>query len=326
MMDPRPGAVVIGRNEGERLKRCIASVLPHASPVVYVDSGSTDGSAPWARAQGVEVVDLDLAQPFTAARARNAGFARLLQLRPDVEWVQFVDGDCEVAGGWPDAARAFLADNPRVAVACGRRRERHPEASIFNAQCDREWDTPIGEARACGGDAMVRRTALQQAGGYRESLIAGEEPELCIRLRAAGWRIWRLDHEMTLHDAAILRWGQWWRRMRRTGHAFAEGAALHGGPPERHWVRETRRAVCWGLCLPVASLVLVLAWGPLALLLLAVYPLQVARLALRPVDRGGTGWAGALLLVLGRFPEAQGVLACWFDRFTQRRRKLIEYK
>src|SRR4051812_21398157 len=178
------GAVVIGRNEGERLRRCLESVVGRVRQVVYVDSGSSDGSIALAVALGVEVLRLDLRQPFTAARARNAGFARLGDCGQELRYVQFVDGDCEVVGGWFEKARAFLEDHPEVAVVCGRRRERHPEHSVYNMLCDIEWDTPVGEAKACGGDALMRCDAFRQVNGYRPDLIAGEEPDLCVRLRA----------------------------------------------------------------------------------------------------------------------------------------------
>lgn len=173
---------------------------------------------------------------------------------------------------------------------------------------------------------MFRRTAFEQVGGFRDSLIAGEEPELCLRLRSAGWRIWRVDREMTLHDAAILRWTQWFRRARRTGHAFAEGAALHGATPERHWVRETRRALLWGFALPLAILLLAVFWDLKAVGLFLVFPLQVARLAVRRVRPGTPRWTAALLLVLARFPEAVGVFDYWSRRLAGRRATLIEYK
>ncbi len=187
-----------------------------------------------------------MTRPFTAARARNAGLARL----SGDGFVQLVDGDCELRPGWVAAALAAMAAHPRAVVVCGRRRERHPEASVWNRLCDREWDTPVGPALACGGDALMRLPALRAAGGFREDLIAGEEPELCLRLRRAGGEVWRIDAEMTLHDAAMTRFGQWWRRSRRAGHAFAEGAALHGAGPDRHWVAETRRALIWGRASP----------------------------------------------------------------------------
>ncbi|MEX3315957.1 glycosyltransferase family 2 protein [Sulfitobacter sp. PS-8MA] len=306
-------AVVIGRNEGARLGRSLAALNGQVAQLIYVDSGSTDGSPAAARGLGAEVVALDMATPFTAARARNAGAA---VLRADITLVQFLDGDCILRAGWLEAAQTYLAAHPKVAVVCGRRREEHPEASIYNALIDREWDTPPGEARACGGDAMMRLSALRAVGGYREDLIAGEEPELCQRLRRAGWQIYRLDAEMTWHDAQVTRFGQWWRRSLRAGHGFAEGAALHGKGPDRHWVAETRRALFWGALLP--GMILLLAsfapWTAVALAL--AYPLQLLRLA----RRGGILW-GAFTL-LGKFPEALGVL----KYHLRRDGRIIEYR
>lgn len=323
MTDPFPhsgavGAVIIGRNEGARLVACLASFPAEVRPLVYVDSGSTDGSVAAARAAGAEVVALDMTVAFTAARARNAGLARLVALGAP-EFVQFVDGDCVLQPGWLPAARTFLVERPEVGVVCGRRREIRPEASIWNRLCDAEWDTPVGQARACGGDALMRVAAVQAVGGYDPTLIAGEEPELCVRLRAAGWRVWRIDREMTLHDAGMTRIGQWWKRTRRGGHAFAEGAALHGAPPERHWVAETRRAVLWGAVLPVVA-VLGMLITPWSLLLFLLYPLQMLRLSRR------YGWERGVFMVLAKVPEAVGVLQYWLNRLRRRQARLIEYK
>ena len=94
------GLVAIGRNEGQRLRQCLVSATDKVARVVYVDSGSTDGSLELARSLGADTVELDLSIPFTAARARNEGFARLLGLAPAVEFVQFVDGDCELVDRW----------------------------------------------------------------------------------------------------------------------------------------------------------------------------------------------------------------------------------
>jgi GT2 family glycosyltransferase len=312
---PAVDAVVIGRNEGARLRACLASLAGQVARLIYVDSGSTDGSVAAARAAGAEVVELDMTLPFTAARARNAGLARVT-----AEYVQFVDGDCEVQPGWIAAALDAFAAHPAAVVICGRRRERHAEASLWNRLADREWDTPLGLATACGGDALMRVPALRAVGGYRAALIAGEEPELCLRLRRAGGEVWRIEAEMTLHDAALLRFSQWWRRTRRAGHAFAEGAALHGAGPERHWVAETRRALLWGLGLPLAALLAGLV-HPTGVLLLLAWPLQVLRLGLRWRDP-----AAAAASVLGKLPEALGVLGYWADRLRGRTRGLIEYK
>lgn len=314
-------AVVIGRNEGARLAACLDSLIAAGVPrIIYVDSGSSDGSPALAAARGAVVVALDMAQPFTAARARNAGLAALTADAP--RHVQLIDGDCTLAPGWIVAATAFLDANPTVAVVAGRRRERAPDLSPYNRLCDREWTTPIGEATACGGDALVRPEALHQIGGFDPTLIAGEEPDLCLRLRRAGWRIWRIDAEMTLHDAALTRFSQFWTRARRAGHAYAEGAARHGAAPERHFVRETRRALIWGLGLPAATLLAMLTAGPAGLGLLAAYPLQILRLARRD-GLTRPAWEAALLLTLAKFAETQGILGYHLRR---RPARLIEYK
>lgn len=320
------GIVVIGRNEGERLARCLASVVSDSSKVVYVDSGSTDGSVALAQSLGVSVVELDMSIPFTAARARNEGVARLHKLASEISYIQFVDGDCEVVKEWLDQASLFLDQHPEVAVVCGRRRERFPDRSVYNMLCDIEWDTPVGEAKACGGDAMMRAIAFKQVGGYRNDLIAGEEPELCVRLRKVSWKIWRLGEEMTLHDAAMTRFSQWWNRTKRGGYAFAQGAYLHGAPPELHGVKQSRSAWVWGLGIPLLVIFLTVGLGPAGLLMLLIYPLQVFRLALKGTRSTEVNWWRALFLVLGKFPEAAGQLRFLYIRLSGKTAKLIEYK
>lgn len=327
MMDmTRVGAVIIGRNEGERLERCLASLTEQIDQLVYVDSGSTDDSVNTAYSMGADVVALDMSVPFTAARARNAGFKRVRELYPQGAYVQFVDGDCEVSPAWLNSAVTFLDEHPEVAAVCGRRRERFPEKTVYNMLCDLEWDTPVGETKACGGDVLMRVNAFEMVQGFRPDLIAGEEPELCVRLRAAGWKIWRLNREMTLHDAAMTRFGQWWKRNMRSGYAYAEGAQLHGAPPERHWVKEKRRALIWGLWIPVLTLSLVIWLGPWSLAILLIYPAQIIRLAVhgkRPIKEK---WLHALFLVLCKFPETIGQLNFIYNRLAGRTARLIEYK
>lgn len=324
--DARIGIVVIGRNEGQRLVACLESLGDLSRQTIYVDSGSTDGSVEKARAMGALTTTIDMDLPFTAARARNAGFAVLEAAFPDMEYVQFIDGDCTLDHEWLGRAENFLRSHADVAVVCGRRRERYPTRSVYNRLCDLEWDTPIGEATECGGDSLVRVSAFRQVGGYANDLIAGEEPEMCLRLRSAGWRIWRIDAEMTLHDANILHFSQWWRRSVRAGHAFAEVSARHAKSPYRIWRRNVGRALFWGLALPAGILLAAILAHPGFLLLLLVYPLQIARMAFRSGPRLGESWAYAFFAVLAKFPEMQGMARFHRNRLLKRANTLIEYK
>jgi GT2 family glycosyltransferase len=323
------GIVTIGRNEGERLRRCLTSLVGRGMPVVYVDSNSTDGSVNLARSLGAEVVELDLSQPVCVPRARNEGFERLCQLDPDVRIVQFVDGDCEVVEGWLDQARRVLEVRPDVALVTGRRRERFPEKSIYNRLADIEWDMPVGEIKGSHGDIMVRADAFRQAGGFDASVLVGEDYELCLRLRKNRWVLLRIDAEMTIHDMGMTRFGQWWRRCVRSGYGFAEGALLHGKPPERHWVRDVRSIIFWGMVLPLVILAFAGPTHGLSLVLGLAYPLQMFRIARRH-RKGGMSprdaWLFGVACPLARFPHALGVLRYWIGRPLGWNKRIIEYK
>jgi len=320
MTEHRLAAVAIGRNEGERLVRCLASFQERVARLVYVDSGSTDGSLEAARAAGAEIVELDPSSLFTVSRARNAGFARLTETGELPDFVQFVDGDCEVQPDWIEDATRFLEAHPDVAAVSGRRRERYPDATLWNRVIDAEWDSPVGESKTCGGDVLMRRDALAEVGGYDPDTIVGEEAELCVRLRRAGWRIWRLDAEMTLHDVAMTKASQWWRRTRRVGYGYGEAVALYGAPPERHKVAESRRALIWGIALPLLALAGALV-SPWMLLLLLAWPAQMLRL----IFRGETPLR-AVFLVIGKLPEALGILEFRIKRALMTERRRIDYK
>jgi len=332
----RVGLVAIGRNEGERLKRCLRSV-PGGCPVVYVDSGSTDGSVAFARSLDMTVEMLAAPNGFTAALARNAGWRRLLEAHPDLAFVQFVDGDCELDPAWLPRALAEIESDAGLCAVFGRRRERFPQATLYNALCDDEWNVPVGYARACGGDVLFRVAALRQANGYTEELIAGEEPDLCLRLGREGWKVRRIDAEMTRHDADIRTFRQNWLRFRRSGHAYAEHVARHGDGAFPDYRRQLRSIFLWALAIPMVILgaalaALVTGWAGLwlvAALGLLAYPAQVVRLARRKermgADRRFAVFYG-LWMVIGKFAQFGGAV-----RFHRRRRqggknRIIEYK
>lgn len=298
------GIVIIGRNEGERLIRCLRSVRDAHCPVVYVDSASIDGSVQRALDFGALVVELNVEKPFTAARARAEGFAALERSRPNLRYVFFVDGDCEVEPNFLEEAERFLIANPDFAVVCGRRRERFPEASRFNFLIDREWATPVGEASACGGDALYRSEAYRAVGGFDPRMLAGEEPELCSRLLAIGWKIMRLGIPMTIHDAAMHRFSQWWRRSIRSGMGYAQawaGTRRKEGPCL--YEREIARAIAWAGLLPLVALGLELFVHPG---LIFIWPGLVILQGLRLAFREGA--IAASLSVISKFAELIGII------------------
>lgn len=340
------GVVVIGRNEGERLKRCLASVQhsigQQVGPIVYVDSGSTDGSVDHAKSVGVEVVDLDMTQHFTMARGRNAGLRYLAEHYPKCDFVQFVDGDCEVVGGWIAAACTFLLANPKVISVCGNRSERYPEESLYNTLINMEWQGVEGEVNACGGDAMYRITPLITAKGFNESMIAGEEGELCLRLRAQRFVVHRLDVLMTLHDANMHHLTQWWLRATRCGHAYAHGYDLHRKNPEGYKKRQVVSSVVYGFLCPLVILVLLsilltqslpqlsaLFFFTAILFFLSLYIRLIetcvkSRLILGNSQRHA--WLYGAFVALGKFPEAQGIAKYYYNKIRGVTAKIIEYR
>lgn len=319
------GVVVIGRNEGARLERCLTSLAGRADRLVYVDSGSTDGSVAFARRIGAQVVALDAAAPFTAARGRNAGFEALRAGGlPDA--VQFVDGDCAVAPGWIAAGAQALAADPGLGVVTGWRTEIAPAANAFHAMAEVEWHRPAGEIAACGGDMMVRATAWEGVGGMNPALIVSEDEDVVIRIRKAGWRALRLPLVMTRHDIAMTGLRAWWKRAERAGYGFAQVGGMH--PP--HFRAERRRALLYGLVLPVILVLGAVAglwWA--AVLALAAYGLSGFRVW-RHLRREGADARHAptvaALFTLAKLPQMQGMARYWLRRLRGSAPRLIEYK
>ncbi len=321
------GVVIIGRDEGERLRRCLASVIDRAGHVVYVDSGSSDGSVELARQFGAGVVELDLSTPFTAARARNAGFDRLRELAPDVALVQFIDGDCEIIPGWLETACAHFAERPEVSVLAGRLNERFPEQSIYNRLGDLEWNAAgTGEVSAVGGIFMIRRALFEAVGGFDPSVAAGEEPELCQRILARGGRIWRLDQAMAWHDLAMHRLGQWWRRQTRNGYGGLDVTRRFNLAQFR---KNILRARFWSLWPMLVILSGAGAGAAAAGLVFLLWPAQLARIALRTWRAGqppGVALAFGFFTQLAFWPQMQGQLGYLRDRRRGRADRRFEYK
>ncbi|MEQ1929487.1 MAG: glycosyltransferase [Parvularculaceae bacterium] len=317
--------IAIGRNEGERLKRCLAALRAEGDRIVYVDSGSSDGSVDAAASLGCDVVVLAPDAPFTAARARNAGFERSVHRWPEATHVMFIDGDCVIAAGFTAAASSALDGNPDWGIVAGRVRELQRDKTVYNRVCDMEWAAPVGEVRAVGGIFMTRASLFREVGGFNAGVIAAEDDELCIRVRAAGYAVRRIEPGMCFHDAAMTRFSQWWRRAYRAGHAFAQVGSMHKG----YFAAERRRAYAWGLALPALSLAAAPFTKGASLMALALYPASFFRTRFNLVKGGAASEDASIyaaFLTLSKFPNFAGIADYWRKRLFARPVSIVEYK
>jgi glycosyltransferase involved in cell wall biosynthesis len=323
--------VVIGRNEGQRLALCLESIKRiqgvFVHEVIYVDSSSTDGSPQLASQFGATVVTVHPERP-TAAIGRNAGWRRATG-----DLILFLDGDTVLHPDFARAASQALLRQPDVAAVWGHRREIHTEASLYNRILDLDWIYPPGLAEYCGGDVLMRRNVLLDVGGFDESLIAGEEPELCRRIRANGFGILHIDAPMTGHDLQITCWSQYWKRATRAGHAYAEVSLRFRNSNDPFWAADRKRNLLrgsfWLLSLAAAFIAAVF-YGILPIVLwLAMLLLLSSRSAWKA--RWKKAPAGILFLYgvhshLQQVPIFIGQLQFELGKKRNKAPKLIEYK
>lgn len=328
---PAVSVVVIGRNEGERLSRCLAAVADAAwgdvsHELLYVDSQSADDSVARARESGARVLESTDLSPC-AAKARNLGWREARG-----EFVLFLDGDTELHPAFVGRALAAMAE-PAVCAVWGHRREAHPGRSIYNRVLDLDWVHRPGRTLYFGGDALVRREALEAVGGFDPTLRAGEEPELCARLRARGWEIEHIDAPMTRHDLALGSFRAYWLRAYRSGIAYAEVAARMRRQGGRLWRREAARDLLHGALLLASPLLLGAAfwlsgWAAAALLGAGALLLlrSVRRCAWKAPGQTALQFQYALHSQLQKIPALFGQLAWHRARRGDRELGLVEYK
>ena len=304
--------VVIGRNEGPRLGEALRSALAEQpAALAYVDSGSTDASPSLARALAPELIvhELDPSTPFTAARGRNEGFRLAMERAPQAEYVQFVDGDCVLADGWIDRARAFMDAHPKAGLIAGRLREQYREKNIYHRLADMEWDVPLGEVESTGGICMIRVKAFREAGGFDGAIPAGEELNLALRIRKAGYSILRIEGDMAYHDIRMEHFAEWWKRAKRYGHATAESLYLYG-LEDRARRKELASILAWGAALPSVAVALALPTLGLSFGLFTGYPALFQRVRRHRIEHGDRADDAALYAasqVLAKFAATTGV-------------------
>jgi GT2 family glycosyltransferase len=310
------------------LRPCLQSVLSALPPVVYVDSGSTDGSAEIAEEMGVSVVRLRDGR-FTAARGRRAGLEYLRNQYPGVAFVQFVDGDCELDPNWLAGARRFLDADSSMGAVVGRLREKHPERSLLIRLVDVEWDLPVGDIDVVGGISLMRVEAIEEAGGWCDGMIAGEELDLSVRMRSRGWKLHRLPAAMCTHDIGISRLREFWKRSFRSGYSYASLSFLHAKSGPRRWRSRAVGNIAYGVVLPgMFPLALTPVW-PIGVAAVLLYLSLLVRFALGRLRRGdppATAIAYGAVITWCKTGAALGVLRYLVERWSGRRTALIEYR
>ncbi len=316
------GIVIIGRNEGKRIKKCVRSVIDSGSTFIYVDSNSNDNSVEIVRSIGANILELDTNKPMSAARARNEGFKWLIKNVSGLKYVHFIDGDCELDENWLKFACEKLNKENDIAVVCGRLREKDISKSIYAKLNDMGWYIRPGEIYSCGGIATIRVSVFKKLNGFDENLIAGEEPEFYLRVRELGQRMFCLEENMGTHDSAMTSYSQWWVRSFRTGFSYAN-AARWG-----KWQQERRSFIFWGAILPFLLIILMIIKPPFAILLLCIYPLQVIRIfgKLKIPYGDADKLIYACFCLLDKFPEFCGYVRYHYNRLTGQNNTIIEYK
>jgi hypothetical protein len=247
--------------------------------------------------------------------------------------VLFLDGDTILHPAFVSQSLEQFR-NPEVAIVWGHRREIATGDSFFNRVLDLDWISPAGITDYCGGDALIRRDVLEQTHGYNEMLIAGEEPEMCRRIRGLGYKILHVDLPMTGPDLAMKSWKQYWRRATRTGYAYAEVSERFRSSDMPFWDKEAHdnrvRAIIL-MALPLGGILLsavLKSWWPL-IAVLGLLTLLVLRTAAK------AGWKSqdsVTRILYGMHSHMQQIPILWGqlqyaqDRRSGQKRGLIEYK
>lgn len=221
--------IIVSTNEAHWLEPCLSTVLAQAGSarldVVVVDNGSSDGTPELVRDR------------FPAARiveSENRGFAHanntgamtcearyVLFLNPDTEIVEGTFGELvDALDARPDVGlagvRQLTGDGtlwptiryfPSVTRALGdalaiekwpiKARwagERETDLAAYDREVECDWTS--------GSFMLARREALLSAGLMDERFfIYSEEPDLCLRLKRAGWGIRHLPGMTIVHHA-----------------------------------------------------------------------------------------------------------------------------
>jgi len=320
---PLISIIVIGLNEEKNLKECLSSIFESSLggdeklEIVYVDSGSIDNSIAIAKSfYNVKVISLQDSPP-SAAKGRNLGASITKG-----DYIQFVDGDSALDKNWIKMALQALELDQSKGVVFGAIEEVDNKNTIYSKVCRFDWYTPPGDYRLCGGNAMWRRDIFIKAGGFDSTLSAGEEPDLCYKVRQNGHRIVCLDAPMVKHDLDMNSFKEYWLRSIRSGYAYSVIAMRFMNMEEKLWLKETIR----NFLDPLLWVIIILSgfsigWLASLSLLFAFISYRIIRI-IKNVQQRTTSLTDALLYGLhiqfSRLPLALGQIKGLTEVFLSR--------
>ncbi len=154
----------------------------------------------------------------------------------------------------------------------------------------------------------VRRTALDQVGGYDAAMTAGEDADLCRRVAGKGWEQVYLPDAVVQHEPRRTLWGlmrQWWH--------YALGGSVHfhkarQHPLEVYWtlaawprIHRHRRLLAWSHC-PIEGIVFLTYFPMLLALLLAAGLAAITGAAILAAVLACASLAGFVCIVIRRTP------------------------
>lgn len=218
--NPEISVIVVNWNRRELLRQCLDSLSGQQEThfeVILVDNGSQDGSAEMARAQFaaggrflLRLIENRTNRGFCAAN--NQGIAAA-----QGAFIALLNNDAEAAPGWLAALRRVFQGRPEVGMAASKILVRedpgridkvghliYPDGQNRGRGCGErdvgQYDRMEEVLWPDGCAAMYRRTMLEQIGGFDEDFFAyGDDAELGLRARIAGWRCLYVPDAVVLH-------------------------------------------------------------------------------------------------------------------------------
>jgi glycosyltransferase involved in cell wall biosynthesis len=174
----------------------LAAVAEVGGEVVLADSYSIDRTVELASKYPIRIVQLAHPDDRCCGAGPQLGYQHATG-----EYVYILDGDMRMLRGFLGPALAFLAQHPEAAGVGGRLVELNQDSMEYRERGLRTAaHLSPGEVDRLDGGGLYRRCAIEESGYVSDrNLHSYEEFELAVRLRALGWKLWRVPIDAVTH-------------------------------------------------------------------------------------------------------------------------------